>query len=137
MLSRPAHPTDEHAGNNDVARSRSCRTVRERAAHACEHRHDEARHHVEADAVPSYAVKIDDGRLFVSETPVTKRTRGEHQPHPVTRRIERAPGPVRVVGISTTNMDVANPRYSTSDALLAEAIQHATTLGCETQRGTR
>jgi len=45
-----------------------------------------------------------------------------HPPHPLARRIERAPGPVRVVGISTTHMDVENPRYSTSDALLAIAI---------------
>jgi nitrite reductase/ring-hydroxylating ferredoxin subunit/multimeric flavodoxin WrbA len=87
----------------------------------------------ELDAVPSYAVKVDDGRLFVSETPVTKRTRGEHKPHPLTRKIVRAPGSIRVVGISTTNMDIANPRYSTSDALLAESIQHAAKLGAETQ----
>lgn len=87
----------------------------------------------EADAVPSYAVKEADGHLFVSAEPVTKRTRGVHEPHPLTRRIARAPGPPRVVGISTTNMDVANPRYSTSDALLNVAIEHATTLGAETK----
>ena len=87
----------------------------------------------EEDAVPSYSVRVEGGRLLVSESPATKRTRGEHPLHPVARRISRAPGGVRVVGISTTNMDVANPRYSTSDALLAEAIQHASTLGAETQ----
>ncbi len=70
----------------------------------------------EADAVPSYAVKVENERLFVSEKPISQRTRGVHPPHPLARRIERAPGPVRLVGISTTNMDVANPRYSTSDA---------------------
>src|ERR1051325_3847791 len=64
----------------------------------------------ELDAVPSYSVKVDDGRLLISGTPATKRTRGEHKPSPLTRRIVRAPGPVRVVGISTTNMDIANPR---------------------------
>jgi multimeric flavodoxin WrbA/nitrite reductase/ring-hydroxylating ferredoxin subunit len=87
----------------------------------------------EADAVPSYAVRVENGRLLVSEAPVTKRSRGEHKPQPLARRIQRAPGPVRVVGISTTNMDIANPRYSTSDALLAEAMQHAATLGVETK----
>ena len=88
----------------------------------------------EIDAVPSYDVKVENGRLFVSAQPVSKRTRGPHPPHPLARKIERAPGRVRVVGISTTNMDVANPRYSTSDALLAEAIHHAATeLGAETQ----
>lgn len=87
----------------------------------------------EADAVPSYAVRIADGRLLVSGLPITKRTRGEHPPHAVARRIARAPGRVRVVGISTTNMDVANPRFSTSDALLAEAIHHASSLDADTQ----
>ena len=88
----------------------------------------------EIDAVPSYAVKVEAGRLFVSGEPVTKRTRGAHEPHPLTRRISRPPGGVRVVGISTTNMDVKNPRYSTSDALLAEAIHYAASeLKVETQ----
>ena len=88
----------------------------------------------EIDAVPSYDVKVENGRLFVSAQPVSKRTRGPHPPHPLARKIERVPGRVRLVGISTTNMDVANPRYSTSDALLAEAIHYAATeLDVETQ----
>jgi multimeric flavodoxin WrbA/nitrite reductase/ring-hydroxylating ferredoxin subunit len=88
----------------------------------------------EADAVPSYLVRVDNGRLMISREPVTKRSRGPHEPHPVSRRIERAPGPVRVVGISTTNMDVANPRYSTSDDLLGVALHHAAAeLEVETQ----
>ena len=88
----------------------------------------------EIDAVPSYDVKVENGRVMVSQTPVTKRTRGSHPPHPVARRIQRAPGRVRVLGISTTNMDVQNPRYSTSDDLLAEAMHHAATeLDVDTQ----
>lgn len=88
----------------------------------------------EADAVPSYAVKVDGGHLFVSAEPVTKRSRGVHEPHRLARRVSRAPGGVRVIGISTTNMDVKNPRYSTSDALLAEAIHYASSaLHVETQ----
>ena len=88
----------------------------------------------EIDAVPSYDVKVEGGRVLVSSAPVTKRTRGSHPPHPVARKIERAPGRVRVLGISTTNMDVQNPRYSTSDDLLAEAIHHAATgLDVDTQ----
>src|SRR5262249_32284580 len=78
----------------------------------------------EIDAVPSYAVRVEAGRVLVSPAPVTKRTRGSHPPHPVARRIQRAPGRVRVLGISTTNMDMQNPRYSTSDDLLAEAMHH-------------
>jgi multimeric flavodoxin WrbA/nitrite reductase/ring-hydroxylating ferredoxin subunit len=88
----------------------------------------------EADAVPSYSVRVENGHLFVSAEPATKRTRGVHEPHPLTRKIVRGPGPVRVVGISTTNMDVANPRYSTSDDLLGTAINFAAAeLGAETQ----
>ena len=87
----------------------------------------------EADAVPRYDFKIEGDHLYASEQPVTKRTHGVHAPHRLSRKIERAPGPVRVVGISTTNMDVAHPRYSTSDALLAIAMEHAATLGAETQ----
>ncbi|MBL8982916.1 MAG: NAD(P)H-dependent oxidoreductase [Gemmatimonadetes bacterium] len=87
----------------------------------------------EIDAVPSYAVKVEGGHLFVSCDPVTKRTHGVHPPHPLTRKVERAPGAIRVVGISTTHMDVEHPRYSTSDALLDVALQHAGSLGHETR----
>ena len=79
----------------------------------------------EIDAVPSYHVRVDGGHLWVDLEPATRRSRGPHEPHPLARRLERAPGPVRVVGISTTHMDVKNPRYSTSDALLAVAMDHA------------
>jgi len=87
----------------------------------------------EADAVPRYDWKVEDGRLLVSKSPVTKRTHGEHPPQPLARPLERAPGPVRIVGVSTTNMDIAHPRYSTSDALLSVAMEHASSLGAETQ----
>ncbi|MEP6619800.1 MAG: Rieske 2Fe-2S domain-containing protein [bacterium] len=87
----------------------------------------------EIDAVPRYDVKVEDGHLFVSEQAASKRTRGAHPPHPLARKVERAAGPVRVLGISTTNMDVANPRYSTSDALLEIAMEEAGRLGADTQ----
>jgi multimeric flavodoxin WrbA/nitrite reductase/ring-hydroxylating ferredoxin subunit len=87
----------------------------------------------EADAVPSYSVKVEGGRLFASAQPATKRSHGDHPPHPLARKVERAPGPIRVLGISTTNMDVGNPRYSTSDALLNEALAAANALAAETQ----
>ncbi len=87
----------------------------------------------EADALPTYDLKVEGSRLFVSAEPVTRRMRGPHPPHPLARKIERAPGKIRLVGISTTNMDVMNPRYSTSDALLDVAMRHAVTLGVETK----
>jgi nitrite reductase/ring-hydroxylating ferredoxin subunit/multimeric flavodoxin WrbA len=79
----------------------------------------------EQDQVPGYAVKVDHGRVWIDLNSATPRQKTPHDPHPLARPVEREPGPVRVAGISTTVMDVANPRYSTSDALLEEAIQHA------------
>ncbi len=79
----------------------------------------------EEDCVPSYECKVENGRLYVDVTTATKRMKKPHAPHPLARPVRREPGPVRVVGISTTVMDAANPRYSTSDALLDTAIAHA------------
>jgi len=88
----------------------------------------------EEDAVPRHDVKVENGRVLVNGTPASKRTRKPHPPHPLARPVQREPGPVRVIGLSTTNMDVANPRYSTSDALLEHAIGHARAqLGAETR----
>ena len=90
----------------------------------------------EEDRVPAYEVRVADGRLLVRVDNPTARGKKPHAPHPLARPVQRATGkdagPTRVVGISTTNMDVANPRYSTSDALLGVALDHARdVLGCE------
>lgn len=85
----------------------------------------------EVDAVPSYPVREEGGHLWVDLDGATRRSKGDHPPHPLARRVERAPGPVRVVGISTTNMDLKNPRYSTSEALLEVAMDHARELHAE------
>jgi multimeric flavodoxin WrbA/nitrite reductase/ring-hydroxylating ferredoxin subunit len=88
----------------------------------------------EADKVPSYAVKEEGGRLLVSAKPVSKRGHIPHDPHPLTRSTDRAPGPLRVGGISTTAMDGKYPRFSTSEHLLEVALEHArTSLGAETK----
>jgi len=87
----------------------------------------------EADAVPRYEWRIVDEHLHVARDAATRRTHGDHPPHPLARPVERAPGPLRVVGLSTTSMDVRHPRYSTSDALLEIAMQQATELGAETR----
>lgn len=79
----------------------------------------------EEDAVPTYALKVENGRLLINMKPQSPRTRKEHAPHPLGRPVKRDDGPIRVVGISTTVMDATNPRYSTSDALLEYAIEHA------------
>jgi nitrite reductase/ring-hydroxylating ferredoxin subunit/multimeric flavodoxin WrbA len=88
----------------------------------------------EEDKVPAYELRVKDGRLEARTDNPTRRNKKPHDPHPLARRIERGPGGVRVAGISTTNMDEANPRYSTSDALLQVALEHARDgLQCETK----
>ena len=88
----------------------------------------------EGDAVPSHKVKVENGRLLVRSTPATPRRKKPHAPHPLARPVKRKPGGIRIVGISTTVQDPANPRYSTSEALLEVALQHAKEkLKCETK----
>ena len=87
----------------------------------------------EEDAVPAYAVKIESGRVLVDMASATKRTRKPHDPHPLSRKIERASGPLRLAGISTTAMDEANPRFSGSDHLLGHAIAAAARHGAQTR----
>ncbi len=88
----------------------------------------------EEDRVPRHELREEDGKLFVNLEPSTERHKAPHPPHPLERSIEREPGPIRVAGISTTVMDAANPRYSTSDALLTTGLEHASSkLGAETK----
>ena len=88
----------------------------------------------EADRVPKHDVKVENGRVLVSAEPVTKRNKLHHDPHPLEREPAHHDGPPRVLGISTTNMDPAHPRTSTSELLLEHALEHARTgLGLETR----
>jgi nitrite reductase/ring-hydroxylating ferredoxin subunit/multimeric flavodoxin WrbA len=88
----------------------------------------------EADKVPGYGVREEAGRLLVTAKPTSKRGHLPHEPHPLERPTERAPGPLRVGGISTTAMDPKNPRFSTSEHLLDVALVHAKeSLGAETK----
>jgi len=79
----------------------------------------------EADRVPSHAVKVENGRVFVSASAVTKRGRLPHDPHPLAREPRREPGPIRILGLSTTAMTKLHPRYSTSEDLLLHALANA------------
>jgi multimeric flavodoxin WrbA/nitrite reductase/ring-hydroxylating ferredoxin subunit len=87
----------------------------------------------EEDAVPAYAVKVENGRVLVDRASATKRKRKPHAPHPLARKIERAPGPIRVAGISTSPMDEANPRFSGSDHLLRHALASCAAHGAESK----
>src|SRR5262245_39737550 len=66
----------------------------------------------EDDAVPAYPVKVEGARVLVDVSAASKRTRKPHAPHPLARKVERAPGPLRLAGISTSAMDAAYPRFS-------------------------
>jgi multimeric flavodoxin WrbA/nitrite reductase/ring-hydroxylating ferredoxin subunit/rubredoxin len=94
----------------------------------------------EGHLVPCYAVKVEGGRVLVNLVALTPRVRKTEPPHPLAHIVVRGqPGgpaqtdPPRVVGISTTNMDIHNPRYSTSDKLLTDALARARECGAETR----
>ncbi len=88
----------------------------------------------EEDQVPSFQVRVDNNRVLIDVSSPTKRCQKPHAPHPLARPPKREEGPIRVVGISTTVMDVTHPRYSTSEALLKHALAYAQeTLQVETQ----
>lgn len=87
----------------------------------------------EADQVPRHDVRVENGRVLVRATPSTPRRKAPHAKHALERPVVRDPGPPRVVGISTTNMNSDLPRYSTSDALLDAALAHARGQGHETK----
>ena len=82
-------------------------------------------------AVPRHEVKVEDGEVFVNLTPVSPARRAPHRVHPLSREIRREPGPLRVVGISTTAMNQEYPRYSTSEHLLQVALDQAGAKGAE------
>jgi nitrite reductase/ring-hydroxylating ferredoxin subunit/multimeric flavodoxin WrbA len=85
-------------------------------------------------AVARFELKEENGDLYVNLQPATHAKHAPHPPHPLSREIHREPGPIRVVGISTTAMDRAHPRFSTSDFLLEMALAHAREkLGAQTR----
>ena len=87
----------------------------------------------EEDAVPAYAVKVEDGRVGWSVPGRPPRTGSRTLRIRSRATVERAPGPLRLAGISTTTMDMANPRFSGSDDLLGTASSAAREQGAETR----
>jgi nitrite reductase/ring-hydroxylating ferredoxin subunit/multimeric flavodoxin WrbA len=88
----------------------------------------------EDDRIPVHEVKVEAGRVLVREAPSTKRHKSPHAPHPLARTPNREPGPIRVLGLSTTVMTADHPRYSTSDDLLRHGLESAAEKGaCDTR----
>jgi nitrite reductase/ring-hydroxylating ferredoxin subunit/multimeric flavodoxin WrbA len=87
----------------------------------------------EQDCVPAFPVKVEGGRVKINTAAPSRRTKAPHIPHVLARPVERAAGPLRLAGISTTVMDPNNPRFSGSDHLLAHALDAAGGLGAQTR----
>lgn len=89
----------------------------------------------ERDAVPAYELEEREGKIYVATPAISKRTQLPHPPKYEFNKDPKQNGdPPRVLGISTTSMDKFNPRFSTSDYLLEEALNHAgTKLGAQTR----
>jgi len=50
----------------------------------------------EDDCVPAYSVKVENGHVLIDLNSATKRHKKPHPPHPLARKVERAPGPLRL-----------------------------------------
>jgi multimeric flavodoxin WrbA/nitrite reductase/ring-hydroxylating ferredoxin subunit len=83
--------------------------------------------------VPRHDLREQNGVLYVDLDAATKRVQAPHPLHPLARREDRKPGKLRLLGISTTAMDEAYPRYSTSDDLLRVALAAGAEAGVETK----
>ncbi len=84
------------------------------------------------DKVPSYSLKMVSDELFVDLNSDTGRTHIAHELHKLARTPERAAGPLRIAGLSTTVMDLKYPRLSTSEMLLEKGLAHAKAQGFDT-----
>ncbi|MBI4542826.1 MAG: NAD(P)H-dependent oxidoreductase [Gemmatimonadetes bacterium] len=80
------------------------------------------------EQVPVFDVEERDDGVYVATPPASPRKLLKHKPSHLLEAHPKPPGaPPRLLGISTTAMDEANPRFSTSDALLEHAVRHAST----------
>jgi nitrite reductase/ring-hydroxylating ferredoxin subunit/multimeric flavodoxin WrbA len=86
------------------------------------------------EQVPVYTLEERDDGVYVRTPPAMPRHLIAHKPSALLEEHPKPAGaPVRVLGLSTTGMDDGNARYSTSDALLGDALAHAATGGADTQ----
>jgi nitrite reductase/ring-hydroxylating ferredoxin subunit/multimeric flavodoxin WrbA len=80
------------------------------------------------EQVPVFAVEERPDGVWIKTPPIMPRKLLKHKPSHLLEEHPKPPGaPPRILGISTTMVDAANPRYSTSDALLEHALEHAAT----------
>lgn len=90
------------------------------------------------DCQSTYAVKIENDSILVSEKPATPAFKADHDHDPIedlrNLRYQTTPTSLNVLGISTTNLNPELPRASTSEHALEQALQHAKNdFGAETR----
>ncbi len=87
------------------------------------------------EQVPVYTVEERADGVYVATPAASPRKLIKHKPSHLLAEHAKPPGASpRVLGLSTTGMDAANPRFSTSDVLLEHALAHiAATRGAETR----
>ncbi len=86
------------------------------------------------EQVPVYRLEVRADGVYVQLPPVMPRHLLKHKPsHLLEPHAKPEGAPPRVLGISTTAMDEANPRFSTSDCLLEYALRHLAESGAETR----
>jgi nitrite reductase/ring-hydroxylating ferredoxin subunit/multimeric flavodoxin WrbA len=76
-----------------------------------------------------YEVKIEDGKILLSDKPIVKAKRAEHKEKPLLDleklMYQTTPGSLNVLGISTTNLNQTLPRFSTSEFALQNGLKYA------------
>ena len=86
----------------------------------------------EGDQIPVYPVEERADGVWVRTQPAVRRKVPKHDPHPLVVPPPKPDGaPPRVLVLSTTAMDGANPRFSTSDALLDHAAERGRERGAD------
>jgi multimeric flavodoxin WrbA/nitrite reductase/ring-hydroxylating ferredoxin subunit len=91
-----------------------------------------------ADQQSVYDVKIQGEEVWISLKPVTRAKKAKHADRPLLDleelRYSTTPTSLNVLGISTTNLNAALPRLSTSEQALENALAHASeAYGAETR----
>jgi len=86
------------------------------------------------ETVPVFDLEERADGVYIALPPRVGRNVVKHAPHALLKGAPKPAGaPARVLGIATTAMDPANPRFSTSDALLDHALARAAERGAETR----
>ena len=104
-------------------------------------------YHVETGKAPGgyqdraavHGVKLEDGGILVSQKPLERSHAAPHPDDPLTNlrslNYDTRPDSLNVLGISATNMNTGNERFSTSEYALDYALRSASTAhGAQTRR---